>query len=116
MNAIGIAVHNLVKGLRQMRKLYADTGTRSSLSPEAAAQRCLFAPLSLFRQATAAGEINGCPFPKNALFIYETGEASKQEGGAPVVFMDQTWSRCPAAQWVPAMLEGLWRRTSRSES
>ncbi len=44
MNAVGIAVHNVVKGLRHMRKLYADTSGRSSLSPEAAAQECLFAP------------------------------------------------------------------------
>jgi hypothetical protein len=114
MNAIGIAVHNLVKGLHQMRKLYSDPGTRSSLAAQAAAHKCLFAPVSLFRQATAAGELNGCPFPKNALFVYEIGEASQRQGGHSLVFMDQTWSRCPAAHWVPAMLEGLWRRANRT--
>jgi hypothetical protein len=114
MNAIAIAVHNLVKGLRRMRKLYADNGTRSSLTPEAAAQECLFAPLSLYRQATAAGELNGCPFPRKALFIFEIGKASQREGGRPLVFMDQTWSHCPAAQWVPALMEGLWLRAIRA--
>jgi hypothetical protein len=114
MNAVGIAVHNTVKGLRHMRSLYADGGVKSSLSPEAAARQCLFAPVSLYRQATAAGQVGGCPFPRNALFVFEIGEASLREGGRPLVFMDETWSRCPAAQWVPAMLEGVWRRANRT--
>ena len=113
MNAIGIAVHNLVKGIRRMRVLYTESQTRFSLTPEEAAQECLFAPVSLYRQASAAGELNGCPFPRNALFIFEIAEASQKEGGRPLVFMDETWSRCPAAKWVPAMMEGLWRRTLR---
>jgi hypothetical protein len=114
MNAVGIAVHNTVKGLRHMRSLYADSAVKSSLSPEAAARQCLFAPVSLYRQATAAGQVGGCPFPRNALFVFEIGEASLHEGGRPLVFMDETWSRCPAAQWVPAMLEGVWRRATRT--
>lgn len=112
MNAIGIAVHNTVKGLRHMRSLYADSKARASLSPEEASRQCLFAPLSLFRQANAAGQLNGCPFPRNALFVFEIGKASLQPGGRPLVFMDDTWSQCPAAKWVPAMLEGVWRRAA----
>jgi hypothetical protein len=112
VNAIGIAVHNVVKGLRHMRTLYADGGLRSSLSPEAAALQCLFAPVSLYRQATEAGQLGGCPFPRNSLFVLEIGKASQRDGGRPLVFMDDTWSRCPAADWVPAMLEGLWLRAT----
>jgi hypothetical protein len=114
MNAVGIAVHNTVKGLRHMRSLYADSGVRFSLSPEEAARECLFAPRSLYRQATSAGQLGGCPFPRHALFVFEIGEASQREGGRPLVFMDETWSRCPAAQWVPALLEGVWRRATRT--
>ena len=113
VNAIGIAVHNVVKGVRHMRSLYADGadgGARSALSPEEAARQCLFAPYSLYRQATAAGQPGGCPFPRNSLFIFEIGEASRRQGGRPLVFMEDTWSRCPAASSVPSMLEGLWRR------
>jgi hypothetical protein len=113
MNAIGIAVHNVVKGIRHMRSLYADRagdGRGSNLSPQEAAERCLFAPYSLYRQATAPGELGGCPFSKNSLFILEIGEASQGKGGRPLVFMDDTWSQCPAARWVPAMLAGVWRR------
>jgi hypothetical protein len=110
VNAIGIAVHNVVKGLRHMRSLYADASIRSSLSPVAAAHQCLFAPVSLYRQATKAGQLGDCPFPKNSLFVFETGKASQHDGGLPLVFMNGTWSQCPAADWVPAMMEGLWLR------
>jgi hypothetical protein len=114
VNAVGIAVHNVVKGMRHMRSLYAETAIRSSLLPAEAARQCLFAPVSLYRQATEAGQIDGCSFQKNSLFVFEVGEASRQPAGQPLVFMDGTWSRCPAAQWVPAMLEGVWRRATIS--
>jgi hypothetical protein len=115
VNAIGIAVHNVIKGLRQMRSLYADDAARALLTPEAARSQCLFAPVSLYRQATEAGQLGGCPFPRNSLFVLEIGKASRREGGEPLVFMDGTWSRCPAADWVPAMLEGLWLRASMEQ-
>lgn len=114
VNAIGIAVHNVVKGLRRMKSLYADSMARASLTPDAAASQCLFAPISVYRQATEAGHLGGCPFPRHALFVLELGKASQHEGGRPLVFMDGTWSRCPASDWVPALLEGLWLR-ARSE-
>lgn len=115
VNAIGIAVHNVVKGLRRMRSLYADSSARTSLAPDAAASQCLFAPLSVYRQATAPGELGGCPFSRNSLFVFEIGKASQCEGGGRLVFMDETWSRCPAADWVPAMMEGLWLRATRGD-
>jgi hypothetical protein len=114
MNAIGIAAHNVVKGLRHMRLLYANAGVRSSLSDEAAAGQSLFAPVSIYRQATVSGQIDGCPFSKNSLFVLAIGEASQHDEGHSLVFMDESWSRCPANLWVPAMLQGVWRRVSMS--
>ena len=110
VNGIGIASHNIVKSLVQMRRLYSDPGARSSLSAEKAVSQCLTAPVSLFRQATSAGTSGGCPFSKYSLFVLEIGKASKSNGGRSLVFMDDSWSGCPAAQWVPAMLEGVWKR------
>lgn len=110
VNAIGIAAHNVVKSVRHMRLLYADTSARLSLRAEAAAEQSLFAPVSIYRQATAAGELDACPFSRNSLFLLAIGEASQHAEGRSLVFMDETWSRCPANVWVPAMLQGLWRR------
>jgi hypothetical protein len=109
-NAIGIAAHNIVKSLRHMRLLYANAEARSGLSPEAAAEQCLFAPVSLFRQAVAAGRLGDCPYSRNSLFVLSIGEAGQQAEGRSLVFMDDSWSRCPANLWVPAMLQGVWRR------
>jgi hypothetical protein len=115
VNAIGIAVHNVVKSIRQMRLLYADDGVRSSLSAEAAAEESLFGPVSVYRQATVSGEIDGCPFSRNSLFVLAIGEASQCPEGRSLVFMEESWSRCPANLWVPAMLQGVWRRVCMSD-
>jgi hypothetical protein len=112
VNAIGIAVHNLVNSLRRMRTLYSDANRRQTLSPADAANECLVAPASIFRQATVAGELNGNPFSNNSLFILNIGEAAKLEGAKTLVFMGGSWSSCPAEQWVPAMLEGVWLRAN----
>lgn len=41
---------------------------------------------------------------------FESTRGSRHEGGLRLVFMEQTWSRCPGAQWEPTVLEGLWLR------
>jgi hypothetical protein len=112
VNAIGIAVHNVVKGLRRMRVLYADAGMRNTVSAQAAASECLFAPMSVYRQATGPGKIGDCVFAKHSLFVFNIGEASRMQEGHSLVFMEESWSRCPASQWVPALLEGVWKRAT----
>jgi len=116
VNAIGIAVHNLVKSLRLMKALYSDSNRRSTLSPIEAANECLVAPASVFRQATVAGVLNGNPFSSNSLFILNIGDAAKTEGGEALVFMRDSWSSCPGEQWVPAMLQGVWLRATAHDS
>jgi hypothetical protein len=110
VNAIGIAVHNLVKSLRRMKSLYSDVSLRNTLSAPDAAKRCLFAPVSIYRQATVAGELKGGAFSRGSLFVLDIGDAARVEGAGDLVFMRDSWSSCPAEQWVPAMLEGVWMR------
>jgi hypothetical protein len=109
VNAIGIAAHNVVKSIRHMRLLYLDADRRSNLSAESAAEQCLFAPVSIYRQATADGQLGDCPYSRHSLFVLSIGEASQHPEGRSLIFMDDTWSQCPANLWVPAMLQGLWR-------
>jgi hypothetical protein len=112
VNAIGIAVHNLVKSLRRMRQIYSDKKLRMTLSPADAVDRCLAAPVSIYRQATVAGELKGHQFSNGSVFILNIGDAAKMEGARSLVFMRDSWSSCPAEQWVPAMLEGVWLRAN----
>jgi hypothetical protein len=114
VNAIGIAAHNIAKSIRQMRVLYANIELRLGLPPEAAAEQCLFAPVSLYRQAIASGQLGDCPYSRHSLFVLSIGEASQQAEGHSLVFMDESWSRCPANSWVPAMLQGVWKRAKRT--
>ncbi len=115
VNAIGIAVHNVVNGLRHMRLLYSDLSTRLTMSPVEAANQCLVPPLSIFRQATLAGELEGNRFSKGSLFILKIADAAKLEEAKHLVFMGNSWSSCPAERWVPAMLEGVWRRATAQD-
>jgi hypothetical protein len=115
VNAIGIAVHNLVNSLRRMRSIYSDVNLRSTLSPLDAVNRCLAAPKSVFRQATVAGELKGNQFSSNSLFVLSIGDAARLEGAGALVFMRDSWSACPAEQWVPAMLEGVWLRATAQD-
>jgi hypothetical protein len=114
VNGIGIAAHNIVNTMIQMKRLYSDPATKNSLTPQKAVRRSLAAPVSLLRQSTTFGAIRGCPFSKATLFILEIGQASKLPGGDSLVFMDDSWSGCPAANWTPAMLEGNWKRATAS--
>lgn len=114
VNAIGIAVHNVVKGLEHMRQLYADEKTRSSLSAQEAANECVFGPISVYRQATSPGAVQGCPFSRGSLFVLNIGMAAARFHDRRLAFLEDSWSRCPAAEWVPAMLEGVWKLALRA--
>jgi hypothetical protein len=102
----------IVDGLHKMRQLAADPALRSSITTEAAVDECLFAPATVVRQAKTSGEVGGCPFRRGSLFILELRSASKGAANRDLVFLSQSWSRCPAEKWVPALLEGVWTRVS----
>src|SRR5271169_994898 len=100
----------IVDGLHKMRQLAADPALRSSITTDAAVDECLFPVTSVVRQAKTSGEVGGCPFRRGSLFILELGSASKGPANRDLVFFSQSWSRCPAEKWVPALLEGVWTR------
>lgn len=112
VHAVSVAIHNVVRGLNQMRGLYLDTSVRQTLTPEMASRRCLFAPGVVLRQATSSGTVSGCPYAAGTLLLLELEKARQASGDESMIFLADTWSRCPAEQWVPAMLEGVWRRAT----
>src|SRR6202041_461898 len=102
----------IVDGLHKMRQLAADPAVRSSITTDAAADECLFSPITVVRQAKTSGEVSGCPFRRGSLFIFGLRSASQGAANRDIVFLNQSWSRCPAEKWVPALLEGVWTRVS----
>jgi hypothetical protein len=112
VNGISVALHHIVDGLHKMRQLAADPTLRPSMTTQAAVDECLFAPTTVVRQAKTPGKISGCPFRKGTLFILGLGSASKGAANRDLVFLSQSWSRCPAEKWVAALLEGVWTRVA----
>jgi len=102
----------IVDGLHKMRHLATDPAVRSSMTTDAVVDECLLAPTTVVRQAKTSGEVGGCPFRRGSLFILGLGSASKGPANRDLVFLSQSWSRCPAEKWVPALLEGVWTRVS----
>jgi hypothetical protein len=110
VNGIGVALHHIVDGLHRMRQLAADATTQAHITTDAIVDECLFAPTSVVRVARADGVAGGCPFRRGTLFVLGLGNASKGSANRDLVFLSQSWSRCPAEKWVPALLEGVWKR------
>lgn len=112
VHAVSVAIHNVVKGMHQMRALYREAPVRRTLAPEVASRRCLYAPAMVLRQATSDGTVGGCPYSSGTLLLLELEKARQASGDESMIFLNDTWSRCPADTWVPAMLEGVWRRAT----
>jgi hypothetical protein len=112
VNAMITARQLIVDGLLKMRQLAANPAFRSSITTDAAVDEYLFAPTAVVRQVKTSGEVGGCPFRRGSLFLLGLGSASQGAANRDLVFLSQSWSRCPAEKWVPALLEGVWTRVS----
>jgi hypothetical protein len=109
VHGTGVAVHNIVKSFTRMRELWADPQARRRLSPEAAAAQCLTAPQQVIRQPLTAGLSLAGDFSDATLILLQLEAANARAPSAETAFMRQSWARCPAHAWVPALLAGVWR-------
>jgi hypothetical protein len=114
VHAVGVALHNIVAGVVLMRQLYGDSNRRSALSPQSASSQCLFAPETVLRQPIATVDSAQGRLETGTLVILKLQDANKITPDMNVCFLRETWSRCPAEQWVPALLQGIWRRACMS--
>jgi hypothetical protein len=109
VHGIGIAIHNFVSAFSRMRALWADASARARLTPEAAAAQCLFAPVQVVRQPTRAGASLAGEFGDATLILLRLRDANDRSPSPEMAFMTQSWARCPAHAWVPALLAAVWR-------
>ena len=109
VNGIGVALHHIVDGLHRMRQLAGDPNEQRTV--DAIVGQCLFAPGSAVRLAKADGIVGGCPFRKGSMFVLKLVGATQGGENRDLVFLSNSWSRCPADTWVIALLGGVWRRT-----
>lgn len=116
VHAVGVAVHNIVTGVNLMRRLYTDPAGRASITPESAGTMCLFAPEKVLRQPTSPDDSSEGQLGTGTIVILNLQAANAKSPDTNVAFLRQSWSRCPAEQWVPALLQGIWRRARESPS
>src|SRR5437660_4673748 len=109
VHATGIAVHNLVRGFERMRELWKEPRWRSASSADAVIEQCLFAPPSVLRQAVMPGATVAGAVRAGTLVILELGAARERAAGRDVEFMLGNWAQCPAAAFVPALLQAVWK-------
>ena len=107
VHATGIALHNLLPAMEQMRSDWRNQELRDDLAPMQAAMRALEAPQMVVRQATRPSDSIAGTLNEGTLVLLSTRKAGKYN--ADVSFLSNSWSRCPADQLVPAMLAEIWR-------
>ncbi len=110
MHGIGVALHNLAASIHKLRSLYDNVAIRKNLTPEDAVNASLSAPPVVLRQALSKGAVAGCPYSKFTLFMLRLKDANHDNNAKDLIFMTNSWSRCPAEQWIPAVISGIWKR------
>ncbi len=114
IHGIAVAAHNLVAIAGRLRSFYADESLRKTLTPEMAVEQSLSAPPVVYRQALVDGAAAGCPYSKSTLFLLKLQDANRNHQAKDMIFMTGTWSRCPAEQWIPAIIAGTWKRAIKA--
>jgi hypothetical protein len=110
MHGIGVAIHNLVASIHLLRSIYEEPDKRKTLTPEEAVDLSLSAPRVVLRQALNKGVANGCPYSRFTLFMLKLKEANHDQNAKDLIFMSNSWSRCPAENWIHAVIAGIWNR------
>jgi len=89
-----------------MRDLFSMPGPRPST--DEAVKRCMFAPPTVLRQATARGQSVAGEMRKGTLLLFELETIRATSPDAESVFMAGTWAECPALLFVPALYRAVW--------
>ncbi len=110
-HATAIALHNIVRSLQGMRELRRDPGARARLSEATIVSQCLVAPPRVPRQVTSElfSRAAAGPLRQGTFVLMQLDEARQRAPGPEMTFMSDQWSRCPARDFVPALLLAVWR-------
>jgi len=110
VHATGIAVHNLVRGFAIMRSLFAYPNVPDPAAGDAVVARCLKAPESVLREAVPESGPGAAAIRPGTLVVLDLKAAQQRDARPEIVFMTGSWSQCPAAAWVPALIRAVWDR------
>jgi hypothetical protein len=116
VHGTAIAMHNIVRALERMRALRTNPGIRPRLSEATILAQCLVAPPRVVRAATEAFETPpaGRRVQPGTLVLMELDQARHRAPEPAITFMSDSWSRCPARAFVPALLLAVWHKAEES--
>lgn len=110
VHGTGIAVHNLELSLTRMQAAWSDETLRARLTPDEAALRAIAAPRTVLRAGSDHSDTLCGPVRPFTLVALNTREASDKNMDRDLAFLGSSWSRCPAEEWVMALLAEVWRQ------
>jgi hypothetical protein len=110
VHATGIAVHNLVRGFKIMRDLFSHPNAPDPAAGDSVVACCLQAPESALREASAEAIVGVDEIRPGTLVVLDLKSAQQHDAGPEIVFLSGSWSQCPAAAWVPALIRAVWER------
>jgi hypothetical protein len=110
VHATGIAVHNLVRGFQVMRNLFAHPNAPDPAAGHSVVARCLQAPESALREASTEASARADDIGPGTLVMLDLRAAQQHDAEPEIVFMSGSWSQCPAAAWVPALIRAVWEQ------
>ncbi len=109
VHATGIAVHNLVRGFTTMRGMFSYPNSPDPAAGDAVVARCLNAPASVLREAIPISMAGTDSIRPGTLVVLDLARAQQHDDSPEIVFMAKSWSQCPAAAWVPALIRAVWQ-------
>ena len=98
------------------RAIYADPAQRRQRSVASAVAASLVAPGQVLRQPLVAGTCPAGSFSEDTLVLLRLERANARHPGYRTAFMSESWSWCPAQDWLPALLEAVWREAIGRET
>ena len=127
-HAISLALPNMIATFERMREVRQATPDPGLVRSDTVVTRCLRGPKNLMRGVRPlvlppdprlalrrpnvkidVAETRK-PLRRGAIVRFDRGEA--QSGDRRLVFAEDSWSACPARDWVPDLFAEIWRRSA----
>ncbi len=112
VHAIGVAVHTFLRAVERLEQTLADPTPRRAVSTKAALGRAVSAPDTVLRHASAFAETPAGPVAPGTVVMMQLDRTANRQADPRIAFLSESWSACPAARLVPAMLAEIWTRTT----
>ncbi|WP_247522603.1 hypothetical protein [Bradyrhizobium sp. 190] len=108
-HATALAVDNIVRSIKLMRRLARHGDNLAKIGPQDALARTLRAPSHVVREVRDEGSAGPVRLRARSLVLLAVESARRQSADPSFAFFAGAWNRCPAHGIVPALLAEVWQ-------